>query len=274
VSALQETNVAPIFVGGASRSGTTLLRVILNTHPSIVCGPELKVTPLVCRLWQDFHSAFFPTLRQHHLQREDIARGFRDLLASLLEKDRVAAHKPRVAEKSPDNVFFFPHLHHLFPDSPLIHVIRDGRDVVCSLLGMNWSDPRTGRRTEYTTDARKAAAYWVRAVQMGRAAAQRQPSLANRYFEIRYEQLISDPEATLRPLFAFLGESWHPCVLRFYEQTHNLAGESSARQVSAPINSSALARWQRELSSDDKAAVKEIAGPLLSELGYAANDAW
>ena len=55
------------------------------------------------------------------------------------------AGKARVAEKSPNNVFFFQHLSHIFPESPLVHVIRDGRDVVCSLLTMNWIDPKTGQ---------------------------------------------------------------------------------------------------------------------------------
>ncbi|WP_083918768.1 sulfotransferase family protein [Rudaea cellulosilytica] len=268
------SNPAPIFIGGAGRSGTTLLRVILDAHPRIVCGPELKVTPLICRLWADCQFGYFSALQQHHLTEEDLARSFRTLLMSLLEKDGMVAGKPRIAEKSPDNVFFFHHLHRLLPDSPLIHVIRDGRDVVCSLRGMNWRNAKTGELIDCARDARGAATYWVHAVQAGRAAPRQQPSLASRYFELRYEKLISAPEQTLRPLFEFLGEAWDSRVLRHHEQQRNLAGESSAGQVSRPINARALARWKTDLSEADKDVVKEIAGPLLQELGYVTDQNW
>jgi len=274
VTELTTLQAAPIFVGGAGRSGTTLLRVILDAHPSIACGPELKVTPLVCRMWQDFQYGYFPTLQHHHLTQDDLAEAFRNLLISLLEKDRLFTGKPRIAEKSPNNIFFFPHLHRLFADSPLVHVIRDGRDVVCSLLTMNWRDSSTGQPIDCTRDARGAATYWVQAVKAGRAAAQQQPSLAQRYFELRYEDLISIPETALRSLFAFLGETWEPQVLSYYKQRRDLAGESSADQVSRPINSEALARWRTDLKEADKDVVKEIAGPLLQELGYVSDQNW
>lgn len=268
------SNSAPIFVGGAGRSGTTLLRVILDAHPRIVCGPELKVTPLVCRLWQDFQYGYFKALQQHHLTEEDLARSFRTLLMSLLEKDGMAAGKPRIAEKSPNNVFFFQHLHRLFPDSPLIHVIRDGRDVVCSLRGMDWRNPKTGELIDCARDARGAATYWVQAVQAGREAVRQQPTLAPHYFELRYETLIAAPEPTLRALFEFLGEPWDSRVMRHHEQRRDLAGESSAGQVSRPINARAIARWKTDLSEADKDVVKEIAGPLLQELGYVTDQNW
>ena len=56
-------------------------------------------------------------------------------------------------EKSPNNVYFFEHLNYMFPDSPLVHVIRDGRDVVCSLLTMDWINPKNGQRLKHTTNA-------------------------------------------------------------------------------------------------------------------------
>ena len=86
--------------------------------------------------------------------------------------------------------------------------------------------------------------------------------------------MISTPETALRSLFAFLGEVWEPRVLRYYKQQRDLAGESSADQVSRPINSEALARWKTDLKEADKDVVKEIAGPLLQELGYVTDQNW
>jgi len=265
---------SPIFVGGAGRSGTTLLRVILDSHPNIACGPELKVTPALCRLWQDCQTSLSPPLREYLLSPSDVNAIFAQMILSLLEKYRQQSGKPRVAEKSPNNVFFFEHLNFMFPDSPLIHVIRDGRDVVCSLLTMNWADPKTGKPLEYTRDARKAADYWARAVRIGRMVARQKPSVAKKYVELRYEALVSDPVATLRPLFTFLDEPWDPAVLRFHEQQRKLACESSAEQVSRELYSSAVARWQRDLKPADKSAIKDVAGELLVELGYARDNDW
>lgn len=266
-------NCAPIFVGGAGRSGTTLLRVILDSHPNIACGPELKVTPPLCRLWYDFQTAYQAPLREYLLTPADLNHIFAQVLAALLEKYRQQSGKPRVAEKSPNNVFYFEHLHYLFPDSPLVHVIRDGRDVVCSLLTMNWLHPKSGERLAYTRDARKAAEYWVSAIRAGRAG-QQKPSLRERYLEVRYEDIVQQPEPTLQKLFAFVGESWDPRVLRFHEQKRNLAGESSAAQVSRELYTSAIGRWQGDLQPSDQQAVKEVAGDLLIELGYAQNRDW
>lgn len=267
------TATPPIFVGGAGRSGTTLLRVVLDSHPRIACGPELKVTPAICGLWYDMQTGFFPALLEHGLGREDLNALTRALIDGLLAKFRASQGKHRSAEKSPNNVFYFEHLHRIFPDSPLVHVLRDGRDVVCSLLTMDWVDSRTGAPIDYTRDARKAAQYWVQAVQAGRQAGRNIGPA--RYREIKYEDIVARPEPTLRALFAFLGEMWDDAVLRFHENTARPLGhESSAAQVSRPLYASAAGRWANDLKPADKAAVKAVAGDLLIELGYAADKSW
>lgn len=267
-------SAAPIFVGGAGRSGTTLLRVILDSHPHIACGPELKITQQLCRMWYDFQSVYLPTLQEYLLSPADLRDMFGRFLLSFLEKYRQQSGKPRLAEKSPNNVLYFQHLHYLFPESPLIHVVRDGRDVVCSLLTMNWVNPKTGERLAYTRDARRAAEYWVHCVQAGREAPRQVPPLARRYWEVRYEALVERPLPTLQGMFAFLDEPWDPAVLAFHEQERNLAGESSADQVTQQLYAGAAGRWQRDLKPADKQAVKEVAGDLLVELGYATGHDW
>jgi tetratricopeptide (TPR) repeat protein len=266
-------NQAPIFLGGAGRSGTTLLRVLLDSHPHIACGPELKVIPSLCRTWHEWQTAYLDTLGEYLLTPDDLNQLFAQLVTGLLEKYRQHSGKPRIAEKSPNNILFFEHLHSLFPDSPLIHVIRDGRDVVCSLLRMDWHNPKTGERLEITRSARLAADYWARAVRAGRLARQK-PSLAQRYYEVRYEALAREPVPTLQGLFAFLQEPWDPVVLRYHEQQRNLAGESSADQVSKKLYTTAIGRWQHDLRPEDEQAVKAVAGDLLIELGYASDHDW
>lgn len=198
---------------------------------------------------------------------------FGHLLSNLLEPYRRSQGKPRIAEKTPNNVFFFQHLHYLFPDSPLIHVIRDGRDVVCSLLEMEWADPATGKRLDYTVDPHAAARYWLDAVEVGRATAQH-PQASQRYHEVRYEDLVLDPERTLRALFQFIGEPFEPSVLEFHAQARVLGNESSADQVVRRLSTHSVGRWQRDLREKDQQSVKEVIGPMLQQLGYANSNGW
>ena len=261
----------PIFLGGAGRSGTTLLRVILDSHPNIACGPELKVTPKLAQLWHEFQTAHRQTLENYHITPLDTNELFRGIITRLLDGYRITAGKARIAEKSPNNVFYFQHLRVMFPDSPLIQVIRDGRDVVCSLLTMQWINPVTSEPLDYTRDAGKAAVYWTEAVRAGRKLVDKDDS-SSRYMELRYEELVTDPEPVLRNLFEFIGEPWRPEVLDYYQQKRDLAGESSAEQVSQRLYTSAVGRWQNDLKPADRIAVKDAAGDLLVELGYARNN--
>lgn len=263
---------SPVFIGGAGRSGTTLLRVILDTHSRIACGPELKVLPVLARLSDDFRSGYAPFLRAYHIDARDTDRLFGQFVSGLLEPLRLAQGKARIAEKTPNNVFFFPQLQRMFPEARFIHVIRDGCDVVASLLRMDWKTPE-GKPLSYTRDATEAARYWAGAVRAGRRFAQ-SPAGRERCMEIRYESMVDDSERALRPLFEFIGEDWEPAVLAFHQIERPLGQESSAAQASRPIYSSAVGRWQSDLSPADRAQVKSASGPLLRELGYAEDDNW
>lgn len=262
----------PIFIGGAGRSGTTLLRVILDSHSRIACGPELKVIPSVAYLWAEFQTKYAPFLAESRMGEEDIDRAFRGFIVGLLEPLRRYEGKARVAEKSPNNVFFFPHLHHIFPDATFLHMMRDGRDVVASLLTMEWKAP-DGTPIDYTRDARLAARYWAKAVAAGRAFAQ-QTAGRSRFREIRYEDLVARPEPCLRGLFAYLDEPWEPGVLAYYERQRALGDESSAEAVTRPMHRTSVGRWKAQLTGADCAAVKDEIGALLLELGYCEDLDW
>lgn len=262
----------PIIVGGAGRSGTTLLRVMLDSHSRIACGPELKVLPSVASLWADLQQRWTGVLAASHVHEGDVDRLFGTLVRGLLDPPRRAAGKARIAEKSPNNVFVFAHLHRMLPDATFVHMLRDGRDVVASLLTMKWATPE-GTPVAYTRNARFAARYWASAVQAARAFAQDAAGEAH-YVEIRYEDLVTAPEATLRRLLAFAGEDFEPAMLAYHEQPHDLANESSADAVARPLTRAPVGRWQRDLAPADRQAVKEEIGALLIELGYAADYAW
>lgn len=265
------TNKPPIFIGGAGRSGTTLLRVILDSHSQIACGPELKITPLIASYWYDFQTKYSPFLKEYLINEKDINLLFSNMITSLLEKYRSSQNKNRIAEKSPNNIKIFYHLSHIFPDSPLIHIVRDGRDVIASLLTMDWKNP-DGQPIAYTNDPIEVAKYWKDAVQTGLKFA-KQSNLDN-HFLLKYEELVTSPEDILKKLFSFLNEPWEENVLKFHEKHRNLANESSASQVNKKLYTSSIGRWKNDLTVDQKSVIKPIINDTLLELGYIKDINW
>lgn len=265
-------NNQTIFIGGAGRSGTTLLRVILDSHSNIFCGPELKVTPLIAQLHLDLQASS-SALNAYHLSTQDLQSLCQQLLLTLTQRALQESGKQRLAEKTPTNGRFFQQIHYLFPQSPLIQVVRDGRDVVCSLLKMDWIDAGTNQPLDYTRDFSKACTYWKDEVLSSRLV-QKLPSSAGKYYEIKYEDIVLNPEPILQKLFNYLQEDWDPNVLNFSEIKRDLNSESSAEQVNKKLYSSSISRWKNEFTPQMKEEFKSIAGDLLIDLNYEWNNDW
>ena len=277
------SEAAPIIVGGVPRSGTTLLSVVLNSHPDLVCGPESDLfrdwrqldrleKPLprfawhVWRGWTDPHGRiardFGVTVwwmrrlwRQSHSPASFIDRFFADYA------DRQGVS--RWAEKTPGNLRAMPFIFHHFPRAKFVHVIRDGRDVCCSFL--QWFQPHYQR---VHVDARFAADLWRDWI-----ADARQWRDHPNYTEVRYEALVGDPEPTLRSLLAFLEVRWDDAVLHHHERAHQnqpAVGTKQFAGAAQPIYTKALGRWQRDLSRGDRQTFERLAGDLLGTLGYAS----
>lgn len=237
------------------------MRVLLDSHPNIACGPEFKLTPLVLQQWTEF-KAYSRAIPDAQRASEDLVDElYRILLLGMLSPYKMDQDKDRVAEKSPNNVMAFAEIRALFPTSPLIHVIRDGRDVVASLLGVAWINAETGDPFEYTRNATAAAEYWAACVTAGRTV-----SHAESYIEVRYEKLVSEPVATLMALCEAIGEPWAPEMIEGARRPRQ--DEPNAIEASREIDDSSVGRWHRDLSDEDKVAVFNTIGPLLAELGY------
>jgi len=264
----------PIIIGGCPRSGTTLLRVLLDSHPNIACGPEFKVIPLIV---QDFAgmTKYLGVLGEYRIDDAYLARSYGAQILFLLERYRKARRKKRIAEKTPQNVHCFLPLTYMLPEAYLIHVIRDGRDVVTSLLRQNWIDAGTGERTPYTTDFGAACEYWVRCVGDGRKVSEN--TAFARYHEVRYEDLVLRPEKTLPELFRFIREPWVASVMNFHATDHHVTADEEVSHGGAqrrPIYTGSMGRWKSAFTDPQKKTFKEIAGPLLLELGYCQDLAW
>jgi Sulfotransferase family len=237
---------SPIFVGGLQRSGTTLMRQILNSHPHIACGPESKLfrDHRLERIYTDLRT-IWPTLLSPHYAFDphmvDVVMA--GLIHSIFMPYSQKQGKPRWAEKTPNNILVIDTLFALFPAAQFIHMIRDPRDAFCSVRQRAAKDmPHWATKTPERT-----AAEWCRRINCGFAWRAR----PDRYREVRYEELVTQPEATLRSLFAFLGEPWAASVLE-----------------NNPTFSTSVGRWRSELSDAEVAETEAVAGQTMRALGY------
>ncbi|MDO1558862.1 sulfotransferase [Brevundimonas sp. 2R-24] len=260
--------MSPVFIGGAPRSGTTLLRAMLGAHPHIFCPPEFRTTATIARLWEGLEQACGADLRGGYgLDGQDLRRAFADLLIELLTPAWRASGKARLAEKTPANVLVFPALLRLFPSCRLIEVVRDPRDVVASRFV---ADARTERGPR---GAQAQAMIWAASVEAGGRARRDAPDRVRR---IRYERLVTAPETEMRALLAFLGEDWSPAVLEHHRslgEEPKAINEWSADQVRRPVNTDSIGRWRQVLTKAEAEAVMEIAGAKAGQWDEALDDA-
>jgi hypothetical protein len=167
--------------------------------------------------------------------------------------------KSRYGDKTPGYVMSMRFLADLFPESRFIHVIRDGRNVSLSYLDGGW-----GPKTLVGN-----AIYWRRFVRHGRKEGERLG--ASRYCEVRFEDLLDDPERELRAICRFLELEFDDAMLRYFERAHTLLATPNHHETHGALYlppTKGLRDWRREMSNEDVTLFEAVAGDLLSELGY------
>ncbi|HYH62159.1 MAG TPA: sulfotransferase [Solirubrobacterales bacterium] len=283
------------FIVGVGRSGTTLLRLMLDAHPELAIPPETHfAVRLVKRFeegrldaaeaaewissknrWGDFGldaTELESRLAAHrHLAAGDALRDFFTLYAERHDKSRWG-------DKTPIYVRQMRRLERAVPEAHFVHMIRDGRDVALSV----WD--RVGKEK----DAVKMARLWKRRIRKAR----RQAEKLGHYFEVRYEDLILDTEPTLRRVADFIKLDWDAAMLRYHEQSAERMAEmdralpalASGRErpgerrleafklTSEPPQKGRVERWRKQMDPADVQAFEDTAGDLLEELGYETGD--
>jgi hypothetical protein len=250
----------PIFIVGCHRSGTTLLRLVLDSHPSISCGPETRFLTELLAITSEEN---WPHMRQYGFPRTWWHERIAEFFASVHGEYARRRGKPRWADKTPRYALSVGGIAELFPTCQVVHVIRDGRDVVASHR----------HRWGYVA-ALKAVPKWRLYVETAQTAGAELG--AGRYYEIRYEDLVTDTEATVRKLLDFLGEPWDDAVLDFERKPHDVqpryATFASSRRA-AIGDQRAIYRWRvgahrRELDPLLRALFRLVCGRTLHKLGY------
>jgi hypothetical protein len=185
--------------------------------------------------------------------------------------------KPRWGDKTPAYMLSVQRIGRTLPESRFIHLIRDGRDVALS---------QRDRALNEQPPPAEQAARWVKRI--GKSREQAAALKGARYVEARYEDLVRDPETTLRRICEFIDLPWDPAVLSYHERAAErlaeMAGSLRAEGTHAeqeagyrienhapttkPPDPAKLDKWRREMSPEDVAAYDAVAGPMLEELGY------
>ncbi|PAV79484.1 hypothetical protein WR25_09237 [Diploscapter pachys] len=227
-----------IFIGGVPRSGTTLMRAMLDAHPDVRCGEETRVIPRILGLQAQWKRS------------EKVIAGH-------------GAPAPRLCNKDPFTMKSSTYLAELFPKAKFVFMIRDGRATVHSIIS---------RKVTITgfdlNDFRQCLQKWNAAISTMYNQCQ---AVGDRCLQVYYEQLVLHPEPQMRRILDFLELPWNNSVLHHEEligKDISLSKvERSSDQVVKPVNVDALSKWVGKIPEDVVAEMDSVA-PMLRKLGY------
>jgi len=274
------------FLVGATRSGTTLLRLMMDAHPEMAIPYETHfVTRVINRAndgpitpesmtetiaghkrWPDFRldeAELLERLRAiRPLTAGDSIRAFFQLYAD-------GQGKPRWGDKTPRYVRQMRRIEAIMPEIHFVHIIRDGRDVALSVLSRNFG-PET---------VKEAAKLWKSRIRKARRQA---PQLGH-YMEVHFEDLIRDTEGSLRRICEFIDLEFDPVMLSYHERAEERLLERNRKAAQGkvgkpklkghqlamePPRPDQLFKWRERMTEEDQEEYERVAGKLLAELGY------
>jgi len=266
----------PLVVLGVSRSGTTLLRVVLDRSPGIAIPDESFFVPLLARRHRrtiDVRRflddvARIPTIKAWGLRVDDVRPRVRsgmatgDAIAAIFEAYAERRGKPRWGDKTPMYMRHLPLLEHLFPEAQYVHLVRDGRDAALSFLEM--PEGTFTRTWAHPTTPAQFACLWRTEVSAARTLGRCVGGA--RYHEVRYEDLVVDPTAVVTTICSFAEIPFQPDMLA-YAGTVDVSDKPHQLRLRRPPTPG-VRSWREDMSASDVAAFEAVAGDLLEELGY------
>ncbi len=280
----RQAGLRPIFVLGAARSGTTLLQSMIDAHPEIALVGELHFFDQILRLRETIpepldgkvsdrlrqgilacHAIrFVPEIesaldlalpRLAVAPRPTYGLLFRLLLEAFQEM-RCAA---RVGEKTPNNVRYLAELVDLFPDARIVHILRDPRDSISSRIRYPFSSPSVIFNT----------LLWKIEMIYAFDFASAEGAGEERYIEVRYEDLVREPERLLRRICQFIGVTYRAAMLDGHRRAERVVkGEPWKAGIGEPVNRRSIGAWQQRLTPAEVGLIEAIGGRYVEESGY------
>jgi hypothetical protein len=227
------TGLAPIFVCGLPRSGTTLMEQMLSRHPQVQAGGELLAAMAAFRGNPRLRAVLEERAPDDSLTDDDFTRLGEDYQAFLHGE---GLRSPRVTDKMPANHLYVGLLALALPEAKFLVMRRHPLDCLLS----NWVQ-NFGQNQPVSTDLGDLAESWR---QFDLNARHWAALLPDRVQEVPYEALVSDPEGMARQVLAFAGLDWHPDVLDHAASSRQV-NTASVAQVRSPVYDTSVARWRR-----------------------------
>jgi hypothetical protein len=279
-------NNGPIFIVGANRSGTTLLRLMLNAHPRVAIPEELlyfrsfyagcpveswrqpdlspSVYAGIVRDFVDRTAQLHPELDAPAVTREILNNGPHDLRRPYsIVLDRWARHhgKPRWGEKTPGNLFYVDIIRDMYPEARFLHVVRDPRAGVASM-----------QKTDFFPDDIAFNALSRRKHdRVGRRLLETHVA-PDHWMVVRYEDLTTHPETVLCEVCTCIGEKYDPAMLAYHETSSAFMKEEAAATFNAaatqPVTAKKIDAWKQTLTDRDVALIESICTTEMRRYGY------
>ena len=272
----------PFFIIGYQRSGTTLLRLMLDSHPRVAV--PLDVVGLWARYAmrlddefgglatdEDVRRLVEALLAEERIRLWDVEMSARRVIASVGNRGfpavieafnaayAEAKGKRRWGSKDPGDMRRIHLIDEWFPNARFVHIIRDGRDASLSLIAQDFGPGDLLA----CADAWREEVWWVRRI--GRLLG------PERYHELRYEDLVTDPEAVLRPLCAFLSLEFDAAMLAYHERVGDAVPDEKRHiwpLIDRPPQADNVGRWRTRLSGGMRVCFEKRARDVLAECGY------
>lgn len=249
----------PIIVGGCHRSGTSLIRRVLDAHSRIHCGPEVK---FLRDLYGDYsddplaHLRFFATAHSI-LSESELLDLFGKAFIVLHERAAARAGKLRWADKNPENVIYLASWAHLLGNNwVFVHVARNPLDTIASI-----KEAQFDKTIPVGMEAR--IDFYRRYNECGLEFGYKYPE---RYYRVLYERVITAPEATLFALMEWLGEEFEPMQLDFNELPHERGLEDPKIHRTSEIHPRSIGRWRGLLTEAESAQIEHSLRALWREM--------
>jgi tetratricopeptide (TPR) repeat protein len=252
----------PIFILGFPRSGTTLVEQTLSAHPKIAAGDELplihEITAIMPRmlasplgypealaeLWMGDQREGLDNLRDYYLQK-------------VRQMGVLRQGATRFTDKMPLNETHLGLIALLFPEAPMIHVLRHPLDIMVSAFSNAFT-----HGFYCAADLTTAATHYVRVMDL---VQHYRSEMTLRYLPIRYEDIVSDQEQSIRAMLGFVGEKFNKACLTFHEN-RRYARTASYAQVAEPLYDRSVGRWKHYRSYLEP--VIPTLQPVIERLGY------
>lgn len=270
----------PIFIGACPRSGTTLLRTMLNSHPEIAIPRETRFLPSI---WEDrtrwrglddparrerlakliieanwTRTARLETPRAEAVQRLVAAPPtLGSIIGTCFVLYAESTGKKRWGDKRPMYSRYLDAIFSMFPDAQFINMIRDPRAAVASMRKLGWFDSDLAPALDLWERSLRAVAPWRRLLH------------GDQYLDIRYEDLVTDPAALMSQIATFVGVPAEsvPMMLSYHEHVDETAMRYHAR-LNEPISTDSVRAWEDVLDPDEVALIEHVAEPWMHQFGY------